>query len=323
MPNSAKVRWQAAVVGTVLATGALLSIGPISPAVAQQAAIGDHLPATALAAEVCSVPATANDSVLLTLKRVGDSRSISSKVRLAMFETAWVESHANNLGCGDSDSVGVFQQRPSQGWGTVAQCMDVNYAANKFLDQAISNAAKNPGWTAGQVAQSVQRSAYPSRYDQAQSTANSLISRSITLDNGGPVNSFAWPVTSIGEVSTRVKVLQSMLVQRGYSLTIDGSFGAATQSAVKSFQASKGMVADGVVGVQTWPAVLINPSYGQNNKAVSALQTELKAHGYTITVDGSYGAATQNTVKSFRSNYKLPAGTTVDLSVWNILVHFH
>ena len=93
---------------------------------------------------------------------------------LATFEAAWVESHVNNLNCGDSDSLGVFQQRPSQGWGSKAQVTNVDYATNKFLDQAIKN-DKGFSGTAGQLAQSVQRSGYPDRYDQAKAKAESII----------------------------------------------------------------------------------------------------------------------------------------------------
>ncbi|WP_163507071.1 hypothetical protein [Fodinicola acaciae] len=125
-----------------------------------------------------SIPSTADDNILRTLRDIGNQRGVDDRVRLAEFETAWVESHANNLPCGDQDSLGVFQQRPSQGWGTPDQVMDPVYATNKFLDYAIPNAANNPGWTAGQVAQSVQRSEFPDRYDQAEGTARDLIARS-------------------------------------------------------------------------------------------------------------------------------------------------
>ncbi|OON67153.1 hypothetical protein B1H18_34895, partial [Streptomyces tsukubensis] len=96
-------------------------------------------------------------------------------MQLAAFEAGWVESRMNNLPCGDRDSVGVFQQRPSQGWGTVEQCRDVAYATASFLRRAIDADRKNPGYTAGHLAQAVQRSAFPERYDQVESTARSLI----------------------------------------------------------------------------------------------------------------------------------------------------
>ncbi|KAG8793549.1 hypothetical protein FRC12_002419 [Ceratobasidium sp. 428] len=132
---------------------------------------------TVAARNCASIPSTANAGVRDQVYKIALSRSVTSKVLLATFETAWIESHVNNLNCGDQDSVGVFQQRPSQGWGTVAQIMDVNYSTNKFLDQAIPNDRNNPGYTAGQLSQSVQRSEFPDRYDQAQSIAQDLINQ--------------------------------------------------------------------------------------------------------------------------------------------------
>jgi hypothetical protein len=156
------------------AAAAVIAVG--APASASTA--GTHVPATIAAPAACNIPANANDGVLKTMRNIGNSRHITAKVRLAMFETAWVESHANNLGCGTGDSVGVFQQSPSNGWGTKAQCMNVTHATNKFLDQAIPNSANHSSWSAGKVAQSVQRSAYPDRYDAAQAKAKALITRS-------------------------------------------------------------------------------------------------------------------------------------------------
>ncbi|KAG9126951.1 hypothetical protein FRC07_001284 [Ceratobasidium sp. 392] len=134
--------------------------------------------APTIAARDCSViPSTANAAVRDQVYRITQSRAVTAKVLLATFETAWIESHVNNLNCGDQDSIGVFQQRPSQGWGTYDQIMNVDYSTGKFLDQAIVNDRNNPGYTAGQLAQSVQRSEFPDRYDQAQSIAQDLINQ--------------------------------------------------------------------------------------------------------------------------------------------------
>ncbi|KDQ19262.1 hypothetical protein BOTBODRAFT_41541 [Botryobasidium botryosum FD-172 SS1] len=122
-----------------------------------------------------SIPSQANMGVLQQVYQITQTRRLDERELLATIETAWVESHVNNLNCGDQDSVGVFQQRPSQGWGTVAQCMDINHATNAFIDQLIPNASKFPSSSAGQLAQSVQRSEYPDRYDQAASIAQGLI----------------------------------------------------------------------------------------------------------------------------------------------------
>lgn len=104
---------------------------------------------------------------------------------LATFETAWIESHANNLPCGDKDSLGVFQQRPSQGWGTREQILNITYSTNKFLDGAIPAYTAFPRYSAGKIAQSVQYSEFPTRYDAAAGTALALIARA-QLDLGLP-----------------------------------------------------------------------------------------------------------------------------------------
>ncbi|MFE7122166.1 hypothetical protein ACFU99_42730, partial [Streptomyces sp. NPDC057654] len=137
---------------------------------------GDRVPATALGADAgCQVPPVHDAEVIRTVHRVGDGLGVGDKVMLAGFEAGWVESHMNNLACGDRDSVGVFQQRPSQGWGTPEQCMDVAYAANSFFTRAVAVDRGHPAWTAGQVAQEVQRSAFPDRYDAAEAKARALL----------------------------------------------------------------------------------------------------------------------------------------------------
>ncbi|KAG9088761.1 hypothetical protein FRC06_001857 [Ceratobasidium sp. 370] len=76
--------------------------------------------------------------------------------------------------CGDRDSLGVFQQRPSAGWcKTPSQCLDVKHATNAFIDKAIRVA--KPSMTAAQLAQAVQVSAFPHRYVEAEPKAKSII----------------------------------------------------------------------------------------------------------------------------------------------------
>ncbi|GIG70510.1 peptidoglycan-binding domain-containing protein [Phytomonospora endophytica] len=129
----------------------------------------------------CSVPPQADPQVLVTVLRVATGLGADDRVLLAGFEAGWVESRMNNVNCGDRDSLGVFQQRPSQGWGTPAQILDVAYASNSFFTRAINVAAAHPDWSAGRVAQAVQISAYPDRYDAAQATALALIAQAREL----------------------------------------------------------------------------------------------------------------------------------------------
>jgi hypothetical protein len=105
--------------------------------------------------------------------QVLDRYNAPAKVRLAAFEAAIVESGVHNLNYGDRDSLGVFQQRPSvKAWGTAAQIMDPEHASMMFIKTAIR---LNGGQSAGQLAQDVQVSAFPDRYDAVARQAYDLL----------------------------------------------------------------------------------------------------------------------------------------------------
>lgn len=142
------------------------------------------LPASAHALPLkvsCKVPGVHDADVIRVVHAVGLSLRVSDKVMLAGFEAGWVESHMNNLACGDADSLGVFQQRPSMGWGTPAEIMDVSYAARRFFEYAIR--VDRPDLTPGLLADAVQRSCCPERYDQAVGRAQSMLRQAW---QGGP-----------------------------------------------------------------------------------------------------------------------------------------
>ncbi|MBQ1028963.1 C40 family peptidase [Micromonospora sp. C97] len=92
--------------------------------------------------------------------------------------TAIQESTLRNLGDlgedNDHDSLGLFQQRPSQGWGTPEQILDPRYAARKFYERLV----KVDGWQTmplTRAAQAVQRSAFPDAYAKWQPEAQQLV----------------------------------------------------------------------------------------------------------------------------------------------------
>lgn len=100
-----------------------------------------------------------------TIAAVGIRREMPERAVVVALATAFQESRLHNLAGGDRDSVGLFQQRPSQGWGTAAQISDPRYAATKFYNAL----RKVRGWERMEVtvaAQRVQRSAYPTAYQQ-------------------------------------------------------------------------------------------------------------------------------------------------------------
>lgn len=110
----------------------------------------------------------------LTIIRVGRSLGVSEYGIVIALAAAAQESGLQNLGSGDRDSVGLFQQRPSQGWGSKAQLLDTNHAIRLFFGGSSNpNVGRTRGlldvrgWsqmTVTQAAQAVQNSAYPTAY---------------------------------------------------------------------------------------------------------------------------------------------------------------
>lgn len=95
--------------------------------------------------------------IIQTGRRMGASRKV---IKWAL-RAAIVESNLVNVNYGMDDSLGLFQQRPSQGWGTPNQVMNPRYASRQFFKRAIS--LDKQGFS-GNLAQEVQRSAYPAKY---------------------------------------------------------------------------------------------------------------------------------------------------------------
>jgi hypothetical protein len=108
-----------------------------------------------------------------TIAAVARSRGLPPRATVIALATAQQESRLRNLDYGDRDSLGLFQQRPSQGWGTEAQVQDPVYAAGKFYDGLV----RVPGWEVGrltEIAQRVQRSGFPEAYQQWETMAETL-----------------------------------------------------------------------------------------------------------------------------------------------------
>ncbi len=129
-------------------------------------------------------------AVVRTAYSTAKSLHASDKVMLALFEAGIVESGFRNLTYGDRDSIGFLQQRPSQGWGTREQIMSPAYATTKFVQAA--KPLESHYATAGQLAQAVQRSAFPLKYDSVRVKASELLN---SVDIGGGGGDFSSPTT--------------------------------------------------------------------------------------------------------------------------------
>ena len=104
------------------------------------------------------------------------ARGLPRRAAVIAISTTIVESQLVNVGHGDRDSLGLYQQRPSQGWGSPEQVLNPGAATDTFLDRLVAL----PGWATmppGQAAQSVQRSAFPDRYAPEEAPAAALVDR--------------------------------------------------------------------------------------------------------------------------------------------------
>ena len=126
-----------------------------------------------------------------TIIEVGERMGISRKGQAIALATAMQESKFKNLanssmpesldlpneGVGkDHDSVGLFQQRPSAGWGSVSECMDPEYSAGKFYE-GLKGVKGWENMELTEAAQAVQRSAYPDAYAQWEGLANQILDK--------------------------------------------------------------------------------------------------------------------------------------------------
>jgi hypothetical protein len=108
-----------------------------------------------------------------TIAAVGKRLEMPNHAVTIALATAYLESGLRNLDHGDRDSLGLFQQRPSQGWGTPAQIMTPHYAAARFYQRL----ARVRNWqilAVTDAAQRVQRSALPGGYAHFEAEARAL-----------------------------------------------------------------------------------------------------------------------------------------------------
>jgi hypothetical protein len=108
-----------------------------------------------------------------TIATVALRRKLPERATIIAYATALQESHLRNLESGDRDSVGLFQQRPSQGWGTIKQLQDPVYATGRFFG-ALVKVKDYTGMPVHEAAQKVQRSADGSAYAQHEDDARTL-----------------------------------------------------------------------------------------------------------------------------------------------------
>ncbi|WP_107441431.1 heavy metal transporter [Streptomyces jeddahensis] len=134
-----------------------------------------------------------------TISAVGTSRGMPERAVTIALATALQESGLRNIRHGDRDSLGLFQQRPSQGWGTPKQILDPVYAAGEFYEHL----AKIPGYSRLPLtvaAQRVQRSGFPQAYAKHEPDA-ALLAAALTGRAAAALTCTARPGAEAGDPS--------------------------------------------------------------------------------------------------------------------------
>ncbi|GAB7051359.1 penicillin-insensitive murein endopeptidase [Catenuloplanes indicus] len=124
-----------------------------------------------------------------------------------------------------------------------------------------------------------------------------------------------------GNRGVDTQAVQYLLTARGHATDTDGVFGAGTTTAVRAFQSARGLTADGIVGPQTWGALVVTVRQGDNGPAVRAVQTLLnKKRRLSLTVDGDFGSGTHAAVVAFQNHAGIAADGIVGPATWQNLV---
>jgi hypothetical protein len=219
---------------------------------------------------------------------------LPSKALTIAYATAFQESKLENLAYGDRDSVGIFQQRPSEGWGTAAQLQDPAYATQAFFGALVKvpNYMKIPVY---QAAQDVQKSADGYAYEQYAQTG-ALLTTDYTAS---PHAVTCWynPATQAADqgVSTKLNL-------HGAAKEMDHVFGAPGDA---------GAALTGVSRIRSGAADLITTVHGAGWAGANWLVSNASSYGITQVSYAGYQWKAGLTETSWQSDSAATAGGIV------------
>jgi hypothetical protein len=228
-----------------------------------------------------------------TVAGVAVRERLPARALTIAYATAFQESKLENLGSGDRDSVGIFQQRPSQGWGTAAQLQDPAYATRAFFGALV----KVPNYTTipvYQAAQAVQRSADGSAYEQYAQTGAQL-----AADFTSRPHAFTCWYSPSAQAADQNASLKLDL--HGAAAELDSVFGTPGQ----------GGALTGVTRIRSGAADLITTAPGAGWTVANWLVAHASSYGITRVSYAGYQWKAQLTETSWQADPTAGAGGIV------------
>ncbi|MGL5826170.1 MAG: hypothetical protein ACRCYU_15360 [Nocardioides sp.] len=208
-------------------------------------------------------------------------RGMPARAASIAIATAYQESKLRNIDYGDRDSVGLFQQRPSQGWGTPREILDPEYAINAFYD-ALEKIDDYDQMRITEAAQAVQRSGFPEAYQDHAGDARALAS---ALTGETRPAAFSC-VTRHSSATDSSKLNKSGLTKRAETVRrdLEGAFGDLQLGGFEPGGATTGHMAGSAHYQGRAIDIFVRPINDRNNRRGWAVASYLVANADRLRV---------------------------------------
>jgi hypothetical protein len=303
------------VLGGVAVVGVLVDrgVGPLPDPAGCTAAVDGH--------EVELTLEQGQNAALIAA--IGVQRGLPARATSIALATAYQESKLYNIEHGDRDSLGLFQQRPSQGWGTAEQVLDPVFATGAFYD-ALQQVDGYREMEITEAAQAVQRSAYPGAYADHEEDGRALAS---ALTGNSPAAFWCQVPGDADEAGDRLD--GQGLVPRAAAVRADleGVFGPLSLGGFQPGGVSDGHMEGSAHYEGRAIDVFVRPINADNKRRGWAIASYLVAHAdrlaiETIIFDDRVWKAGSRSDDGWR-DYRVPSSSRGDRAILEHRDHVH